>query len=87
MKLDVMKAQAANEIQNNALDVLKARATDAQSEFKEARSQYQKTAAKGGQYLPCLLISCCSLYSALDTKPGHHRAVSPSHSSGHWARR
>ena len=48
IKREAAKAEAAKEIQNNTLDVLKARAEDTRSEFAEARDHFQKTAAKGG---------------------------------------
>lgn len=49
MKREAMKTEAAKEIQNNALEVLKARANDATTEFNEAKSQYQNDAAKSGE--------------------------------------
>jgi hypothetical protein len=44
-----LEAETAKAIRNGALDALKARAGDAQSEFSEARNRYHKTAAKGGR--------------------------------------
>ncbi|KAK3379009.1 hypothetical protein B0T24DRAFT_716666 [Lasiosphaeria ovina] len=43
----VIKAEFAEKKQANALDVLKSRVEDAQSEFTEAREQFQKTSSKG----------------------------------------
>ncbi|KAK4463239.1 hypothetical protein QBC42DRAFT_305028 [Cladorrhinum samala] len=46
MRREEMKTKAASEIQNSAINVLKARVKDAATEFREARSQYQKENSK-----------------------------------------
>ncbi|KXJ88128.1 hypothetical protein Micbo1qcDRAFT_214731 [Microdochium bolleyi] len=42
-----VRVETQKDIQNTALDVLKARTTDAESDFRVAKMQYQETAAKG----------------------------------------
>ena len=49
MRREEMKTKAASEIQNSAINVLKARVEDAATEFREARSQYQKENSKSGE--------------------------------------
>ena len=61
-----LEAETAKAIQNDALDTLKARAGDAQSEFNEARSRYQKTAAKGGKCLSSQSPTAAPLLIATD---------------------
>lgn len=47
-----MAANALKECQNSCLALLEAQIQDAQSEFTQARGQYQKIAAKGGKCYP-----------------------------------
>ncbi|KAK5662533.1 hypothetical protein OQA88_8445 [Cercophora sp. LCS_1] len=47
IKLHAIKAEIVKERQENVVEVIKSRVNDAQSEFVEAREQFQKTSNKG----------------------------------------